>query len=632
MSHGVRVVTDAADVPVGVSDSGGSTGLDGAHRSPASRAPQLAVVATVVVAFVIYALLGSSIDAPRAFSDELLYFDAAAAVVAGDGLTIRGEPYRYGPLYPALLVPIHWIAPDRKAAYELAKILNALLFALTAIPVFLLAARVLPAWPSAAAAALSVAIPSATYVSVVMTESLAYLTFAWTLYAIVRALERPSVLRQSLALLAILVATGVRTQFLLLFGVYVVGLVLVPLITPARGTRRRATFVSLWPTWASLGLGLGAVLLAAALGSRSSASVLGNYSVLVGTYDPVEVGQWLIYHLANIELYLAVVPVAVAPIAIASMFVRGRQGSRRHAAFLVLFLTANGLLLLLTAAFNTTKYAGDVLHDRPLFYVIPLWLILLFVWISSGMARPLTATVVGGAIAMTLPLTLPFAGYARGNVVVQFEAAPTALWVAVDEVTRTIGVSGVIALVLFTLILVLATLLLPSRFAYLFPALVLVVFVMTAELSWFSAASWAESRAKVPRAGRLWLDEHVPPGHSVTLLTKLSRCVTGARDAFYLSEFFNSSVQRAAHLGEAPDALPRLFVNVDGDGQVVTADDAPFVADYVVTQPRIRLAGRRVVEGADGRLVLWEIAGPVRVIGADSARELDRLACLRPPR
>ena len=111
---------------------------------------------------------------------------------------------------------MHVVAADREVAYELAKAMNALLFALTAVPVFLLARRVLPPWPSAAAAALAVAIPSGTYVSVVMTESLAYLASAWTCYAIVLALERPSARRQLAALLAICVASGVRTQFLVL--------------------------------------------------------------------------------------------------------------------------------------------------------------------------------------------------------------------------------------------------------------------------------------------------------------------------------------------------------------------------------------------------------------------------------
>ncbi len=48
------------------------------------------------------------------FADELLYFDVAGSIAEGDGLRFRGEPYRYAPLYPAVLAAIQWIAADAK--------------------------------------------------------------------------------------------------------------------------------------------------------------------------------------------------------------------------------------------------------------------------------------------------------------------------------------------------------------------------------------------------------------------------------------------------------------------------------------------------------------------------------------
>ena len=84
-----------------------------------------------MIAFVIHLVLASSIDGPRAFADELLYFDTGSSIAEGDGLAFRGEPYRYAPLYPALLAAVHVVAADREVAYELAKAMNALLFALT---------------------------------------------------------------------------------------------------------------------------------------------------------------------------------------------------------------------------------------------------------------------------------------------------------------------------------------------------------------------------------------------------------------------------------------------------------------------------------------------------------------------
>ena len=51
------------------------------------------------------------------------------------------------------------------------------------------------------------------------------------------------------------------------------------------------------------------------------------------------------------------------------------------------------------------------------------------------------------------------------------------------------------------------------------------------------------------------------------------------------------------------------------------------VADYVFTQPGIELDGRRVAEGTAAGLVLWEVDGPVRVVGASSNAALRRALC-----
>ena len=102
----------------------------------------------------------------------------------------------------------------------------------------------------------------------------------------------------------------------------------------------------------------------------------------------VRSAKWLVYHLANLELYLAVVPFAVAPIVLSLVYRRARDGSERHAAFIALFVSANATFLVLVAGFNSTIWAGERLHDRPLFYVVPLWLVVLFVWLAEGLPRP----------------------------------------------------------------------------------------------------------------------------------------------------------------------------------------------------------------------------------------------------
>ena len=91
-----------------------------------------------------------------------------------------------------MLAAIIRLAGSVDAAYDWFKAANALFFALTAVPVYLLARRLVSAWWAVLAAALSVAIPSSISVATVMTESLSFLATGWALYAIALALERPT--------------------------------------------------------------------------------------------------------------------------------------------------------------------------------------------------------------------------------------------------------------------------------------------------------------------------------------------------------------------------------------------------------------------------------------------------------
>ena len=50
----------------------------------------------------------------------------------------------------------------------------------------------------------------------------------------------------------------------------------------------------------------------------------------------------------------------------------------------------------------------DRLHDRYAFYLLPLWLIVLVVWLADGLPRPLVATAIGVGLALVLPAVLPF--------------------------------------------------------------------------------------------------------------------------------------------------------------------------------------------------------------------------------
>ena len=189
-----------------------------------THGPTIALAAIVIVVACAYAGAAQLVSTPRVHPDEHIYWLGGAALAAGEGLTLRGEDYVLGPVYPAVLAGVLTLAPDRETAYHLVKVANALLFALAAIPIFLVARRLLTRWWSVGVAAMSLAVPSSLYVSLVMTESVSYFVFSLAIYAIVLALERSTVLRQLAAIAAIAVAYETRAQFAVLFAAYLAAL------------------------------------------------------------------------------------------------------------------------------------------------------------------------------------------------------------------------------------------------------------------------------------------------------------------------------------------------------------------------------------------------------------------------
>ena len=211
--------------------------------------------------------------------DQVRYLIAASSLVEGEGLTLRGQDYGFGPLLPLVLAAILRVAGSVDAAYDWFKAANALFFALTAIPVYLLARRLVSQWWAVVAAALAVAIPSSISVVTVMTESLSYLTTMWALYAIAIALERPSILRQLAVLGTVAAAVLTRTQFGILYVTWIGALACLGPLAPATRPRWGAELARFWPS--ALPVVLGALAFVARLASGSSAKdTFGAYSEL----------------------------------------------------------------------------------------------------------------------------------------------------------------------------------------------------------------------------------------------------------------------------------------------------------------------------------------------------------------
>jgi hypothetical protein len=309
-------------------------------------------------------------------------------------------------------------------------------------------------------------------------------------------------------------------------------------------------------------------------------------------------------------------------------FVAGDRGSRRAGAFALCFVTVNVVFLLVAGAFSSLPYGYDRLHDRYLFYVLPLWLVVLCVWLAEGLPRPLVALLLGVVASIVLPVVLPFGQLANE---VGVDTVPGSLWVWVESHTAGPNpVSGFRLLLGFVLVLVIVAAALPRRVWWFAPAAVAIVLVPTSALAWDRMIGAPEDNVFAGALDRRWIDHHVAADARVAkLYLATSACPTSTLTwhALFLTEFFNDTVHRAAYIGDSvADGIPIEHVNVVG-GSVVDASGRPFVADYVFTQPGIEVDGDEIARGTNAGLVLWRTAGPVRVTNAENNDDLRTSDC-----
>ena len=576
----------------------------------ARLAAALTLAGTILAATALWGSLGQRLDVPTVFGDELIHWDASRSLAAGDGLRVRDAGYGFGPVYPALLAPVHRLAPDDLTAYEWARLWNAVLFALAAIPAYLLARRLLPPGWSVACAALAVLVPSALYTGFVMTEGAAYAACTLALYAFARCLEHPTVTAQLGALAALGLAAGVRFQLATLGLAFVAALVLRRLGSRGPTLPSRGEILGLWPLLAILGAGALALGVRAAVGNP-----LAGYGDLWRSYDLVEVARWTWRGLAGLGLYLALVPLVVVPATLAALWRAGRGGDRAAASFLSLFACVNVVLLLVVGAFTSTEFGVGFLHDRYLFYVVPLWIVATAVWAERRIRLRPVALLVGALLVLAPLATLPTYllnpdGGRRFDAIAAGLPSQVAVHAGRPEPERWwLVAAGLLAI---ALVVGLASSRRLPRWLVLVP--VAAVFAANAGFAWDARIEAARNVTFAPfdAATVAWVDRVVPPGSEVATLA--GGVPVETRDALRLTEFFNGSIGPAYDLAEgyAP-TLAASEVHVGGGG-VVLAEGRPVVAPWVVAPRGLELDGDVVAEGTVEGLRLWRTRMPLRVV------------------
>ena len=126
---------------------------------------------------------------------------------------------------------------------------------------------------------------------------------------------------------------------------------------------------------------------------RSLSDLLGAYSIVGDSdYELGEVLRYLLYHVAELDLYLGIVPVAATIVLVG----RARSLDRPLQALLATTLAMTLWLVLVVSAFASVF--AQRIQERNLFVVAPLFLVLLLAWVERGAPRPRVLALAAAAV------------------------------------------------------------------------------------------------------------------------------------------------------------------------------------------------------------------------------------------
>ena len=583
-----------------------STGSDG--PGPGSTLLRMIPVwawlsAIVACSAVVRAVLARDLVAPFIMVDEVIWSEVARGIADAGEPLLRGEPDPgYSPVYPLLLSPVYALFASLPEAYAAVKTLNAVVMSLAAVPAFFLARRLVGDGLALLAALLAVAIPSLAYTGTVMTENVFYPLFLVFALVLVLALERPTLLRIGMLLLLLGLAFATRVQAVALAP----AVLLAPLVlgvferrsVRSVGSRFRWLYVAL------VGLALLVVLAVLATG-RSPGDLLGAYSPVGDrSYDVGEAVRYLWWHLAELSLYVLVVPLAATIVLVG----RARSLDARLQAFLAATVSLAVCLVPVVATF-ASKFS-DRIEERNVFYVAPLLCIALVAWVGRGAPRPRALAVGAAAASALLVVAIPLDRFLTTSAITD-----TLMLLPVWSLRDRVG-EGWVELVVAAVAagLAAAFLLVPRRFTIALPLVVLGLWILAIRPIWWGTHGFERfSRGAlfqgIQTAHRDWVDRVLPDGAKAAFLW------TGRTDRLTVNEneFFNRSVGPVYYMtSPTPGGLPETRVRIDpGSGRVTLPDGKPVRDRYLLADSSFEPDGERMAEDKGWGVTLWRVRPPL---------------------
>jgi hypothetical protein len=403
---------------------GHATTLSDAVRAHARLVVALSLLGLAAASVAVHALLAGAIHGPFVFMDELGYERMAQSFARTGHLALFGKGgLAYSPLYPIVISPIYVLTSSARVAYEWAKVANSVLISLSVFPAYAIARSVLSRPRAVGVAALSLVAPLTAYSGFEMSESLAYPLFLVAIWAMLRAVSRPSLRNDALLLGTILIACTARLQQVALFPAALTAVVLVALVQPdrpgcgrIRGVARAVARHRLFS--GSVALAFAAVL-ARTVANGGALPLAGRYAnVGSARANPLRVLESAVHHLAELDLAVGVIPFACALLA---GYALARFGFPRDALIFASVAIGSTIWLLLEVAFDAAAFDATSptatgtfvdlprIHERYLIYLVPFFLVALVVALPLARATPAPRAHLAVAVAAALlPLLIPF--------------------------------------------------------------------------------------------------------------------------------------------------------------------------------------------------------------------------------
>jgi hypothetical protein len=549
------------------------------------------------------AVLGRGIVAPFIMVDEIIWSAVARGIADAGEPLLRGEPDPgYSIVYPLLIAPVYAFFESLPDAYAAVKALNAVVMSLAAVPAYFLARRVVSDALALLAAVLAVALPSLAYTGTVMTENVFYPLFLVVVLVLVLVLERPTPGRVVLLLALVGLAFATRVQ-----AVAVVPAVAVaPFLLAVFERRGVGATVSRF-RWL---FGALAVLSLLALGvqlapERSLSDLLGAYSpVGEAAYDVGEAVRYLLWHAAELALYVLVIPLAATIVLVG----RARTLDARLQAFLAATVALTVCLVPVVALFAARF--SDRIEERNLFYVAPLLCIALLAWVERGAPRPRVLATAAAAVSALLVVAIPFDRFLTTSAITD-TLMLLPLWSLQDRVGESWIMPAALAL---AAALAAAFLFVPRRLAIVLPLLVLGLWAVAVRPVWWGTHGFERfSRGAlfqgIRTADRDWVDRTLGRDEQAAFLW------TGRTDRLTVNEteFFNRSVGPVYYVTDpTPGGLPETRVRIDGrTGKVTLPGGAPVRDRFLLADSSFEPDGSALARDRGWGVTLWRVNPPL---------------------